>query len=222
MNRLISFPIRTFGIPATLLMISAILIYWGLGFGLHEEGGFAWDGPVMLALHSLSQPWLDSLFYAITRTGDVLTVVPVLAMVIYLWRRSEKVTAFLYVGSVIAFPLISIVVKNEFARPRQELFPPLVVEQTYSFPSGHSLTAVAVYGLAAVLLWQREQRVLAIISGGWMFLIGLSRVYLGAHYPSDVLASFAAGTILLFIVLSIDRRLNGYRRNKETRTKSSD
>ena len=221
MNRLTSFPIRTFGVTATLLLIGAILIYWGLGFGLIEDGGFAWDGPFMLALHSLNQPWSDTLFYAITRTGDILIAIPALAMFIYLWRRSEKTTAFLYAGSVIAFPLISVAAKNQFARPRQALFPPLVVEQTYSFPSGHSLTAMAVYGLAAVLLWQRGHRVLAAISGVWVLLIGLSRVYLGAHYPSDVLDSYAAGTIMLVIVLFIDKRLNAYIRNRDKRVETS-
>jgi undecaprenyl-diphosphatase len=218
MNRLALFPIRTFGVPPILMMIGAILVYWGLGFGLAENGGFAWDGPVMLGLHRLSRPWLDTLFYAVTRTGDILIAIPVLAMFIYLWRRSEKVTAALYVAAVIAFPLVSLVVKNQFARPRQQLFPPLVDEQTYSFPSGHSLTAMAVYGLAAVLLWQRGHPTLAVISGVWVLLIGLSRVYLGAHYPSDVLASYAAGTILVVIVVTIDRRLNATPGSNATRS----
>ena len=214
MKKLLLFPIHNFGVSATILIIWASLVYWGLGFGLYEDGGFGWDAPLMLALHSLSQPWLDTLFLLITQTGAILTVLPVLAMLIYLWRRSEKITAILYLVSVITFPLVSLVVKNQFARPRQAIFPPLVVETTYSFPSGHSLTAVAVYGLAAVLLWQRGHRILAIISGIWVFLIGLSRVYLGAHYPSDVLSSFAVGTIMLIIVLFIDRRLNAYVRNR--------
>ena len=169
----------------------------------------------MLALHSLSRPWLDTLFLMITQTGgSILIVFPVLGMLIYLWRRSEKITAVLYLVAVITFPLVSLVVKNEFARPRQAIFPPLVVEHTYSFPSGHSLTAVAVYGLAAVLLWQRGHPILAIISGIWVFLVGLSRVYLGAHYPSDVLSSFAAGTIMLIVVWFIDKQLKARGRNQ--------
>ena len=209
MKNLLLFPTRKFGILSTILIIGASLVYWGLGFGLYEDGGFVWDKPLMLVLHSLSRPWLDTLFLMITQTGgSILLVFPVLAMLIYLWRRSEKITAVLYLVSVVTFPLVSVVVKNEFARPRQAIFPPLVVEHTYSFPSGHTLTAVAVYGLAAVFLWQRGHRILAIISGIWVFLVGLSRVYLGAHYPSDVLASLAIGIILLTIILFIDRYLN--------------
>ena len=218
MKRALNYPNRRFGLVTIILIICAGLVYWELGYGLPDDGGFAWDEPIMLALYSLRQPWLDSFFLFVTRTGDILIVIPALAMSVYFWRCSERITAVVYVVTVIAFPLISLVLKDEFARARQEIISPLTVEHTYSFPSGHSLTAVAVYGFAAVLLWQRGHRVLALLAGFWVFMIGLSRVYLGAHYPSDVVASYAAGTILLIIVLFIDRWLNdrfGQKNNQE-------
>jgi len=215
MEKSLLYPIRKFGVLATIVILSAGLLYWNLAVGVFLERGFVWDEPIMLALHSLSQPWLDTLFLAVTQTADLLVAIPVLAMFIYLWRRSERITAVLLVISAIAFPLISLVLKSQFGRPRQDIFPPLVVEHTASFPSGHTLTAVGVYGLISVLLWQRGHRYLSIISGIWVFFIALSRVYLGAHYPSDVVASLALGTILLIIVLFIDNRLNSYVRNKE-------
>lgn len=207
MDRSIFYPLRKFGVTAVILIMSAALLYWHLAVGVSLEGGFVWDAPIMLAVHSLSQPWLDSFFLFVTSTAAEWVVLPALAMTLYLWRRSEKTTAALFVASAVFFPLLSVILKNEFGRPRQELFPPLVVETTYSFPSGHTLTAMAVYGLAAVLLWQRRHRIIAVLSGLWVFLVALSRVYLGAHYPSDVLASAALGTILIIIVLAIDESL---------------
>jgi undecaprenyl-diphosphatase len=136
-----------------------------------------------------------------------LIVLPLVAMLIYLWRRSEKITAVMLVVSLIAAQLISFLLKTRFNRPRPDLFPPLVAEHSASFPRGHTLTAVAVYGLISGLLWQRGHRILSIVSAIWVFLIALSRVYLGAHYPSDALASLALGTILLIIILFIDSRL---------------
>ena len=221
MENSILYPIRKFGTSAVVLMLCAALLYWQLAVGVYLEKGFIWDEPLMLALHNLSQPWLDTLFIAITHTGGILVVLPVTAMFIYLWRRSERITAVLYVAAAITFPLISLLLKSQFDRPRQDLFPPLVVEHTASFPSGHTLTAVAVYGLISVLLWQRGHRFLSIISGIWVFLIALSRVYLGAHYPSDVLASLALGTILLIIFLFIDKQLNYYMLKKKNKAENT-
>jgi len=161
----------------------------------------------MLALHNFSQPWLDAFFRFVTRTGDLLLAIPVLTIVIYLWRRSERRTAILYMISVITYPLLGLWLKELFGRPRQLIFPPLVEESTASFPSGHTLTAVAAYGLAAAFLWQRGHKAWSILAVIWLLLIALSRIYLGAHYPSDVLASLALGVILNIIVLSVDRRL---------------
>jgi undecaprenyl-diphosphatase len=204
----ILYPIRKFGAAAAIFMLCAGILFWELAVGVNSEKVFVLDESLMLALHDLSQPWLDGLFYAITRTGDLLIVIPMSAMFIYLWRRSEKITAVMLLVSLIASQIISLLLKSRFDRTRPDVFPPLVVEHTASFPSGHTLTAVAVYGLISALLWQRGHRLLSIISGIWLFLIALSRVYLGAHYPSDVLASLALGTILLIIILFIDRRLN--------------
>jgi len=76
----------------------------------------------------------------------------------------------------------------------------LVVETSYSFPIGHTLAAIAYYGLLALVLWPWERRGWAMLAGLEVPLVALSRVYLGAHYPSDVLASLAIGTIWLVIV----------------------
>ena len=212
MEESVLYPVRKFGVAAAILLLCAAVLFWELAVGVHLQRGFVWDEPIMLALHRLGQPWLDALFMAITRTGDILVVLPIAAMFIYLWRRSEKITAVLMLISLGIAQLISLLNKSRFGRTRPDVFPPLVDEHTASFPSGHTLTAVAVYGLIAVLLWQRGHRFLAILSAIWVLLIALSRVYLGAHYPSDVLASLALGTILIILILFIDQRLRGWTR----------
>ena len=65
------------------------------------------------------------------------------------------------------------------------------------------MAAIAVYGLTAVLLWQRRRTGWAVLAGLWVPLVALSRVYLGVHYPSDVLASLAVGTIWLILVMFV-------------------
>ena len=205
-------PNRKFGIRgwilALLFMLSAGFLFYELAVGIKLEEGFAWDESVMLAVHSLSRPWLDTLFTAITHTADIWILIPLAITVVVLWRRSEKTTAALVVTSLAAGFILSTLFKVQYARPRPDVFPPLVVEHSYSFPSGHTMAAVSFYGLLAILLWQRGHRLLAVVAALWVLLVAFSRVYLGAHYPSDVLASLALGIILLFMIMIIDKRVN--------------
>ena len=191
------------GILILLLMLSAGFLFWELAVGIVAGESFAWDESLMLAAHSTSQPWLDKLFWAITQTAGPLVLIPVTITVVVLWRRSEKTAAMLVITSVAAGFVLSSLFKLKYARPRPDLFPPLVVEHSYSFPSGHTLTAVTFYGLLAILLWQRGHHFWGIIAGLWVLLVAFSRVYLGAHYPSDVLASLALGVIMLFLIMIV-------------------
>jgi undecaprenyl-diphosphatase len=94
-----------------------------------------------------------------------------------------------------------LLLKLLFARPRPNVFPPLTLETSFSFPSGHTMAAVAFYGLIAILLWRDHHYGWALLPGLWVPLVALSRIYLGVHYPSDVLASLAVGTIWLALIL---------------------
>jgi membrane-associated phospholipid phosphatase len=89
--------------------------------------------------------------------------------------------------------------KAAFARPRPHIIVPLAVEHTASFPSGHTISAAVFYGYLALQAWHRRHQAIAPLIGVWPVLVGMSRIYLGAHYPSDVLASLALG--LLFLIL---------------------
>src|SRR5712691_7896729 len=90
------------------------------------------------------------------------------------------------------------VIKTAFARQRPDLINALIPAQGYSFPSGHAFVAFAFYGFATFLLAERAQswsrRVLVVFVGLLViFMVGFSRIYLGVHWPSDVLASLALG-----------------------------
>jgi undecaprenyl-diphosphatase len=177
---------------------------------------FAWDAPVVLAIHQLSSPSLDSLMEAVTQAGEnIATAVALLAIGWFAWRRrllDAAACAVSFGGAVV----LTIVMKDFFARLRPTFFPPLVVETDYSFPSGHVLASVALYGLLAVLLWQRRRRVWALLCGALIILVSLSRVYLGAHFPSDVLASLSLGALWLFIVLVVRRWATAWMRGRGT------
>lgn len=105
--------------------------------------------------------------------------------------------------------LANSLIKDAVERQRPSLIPPIVVEPGYSFPSGHSLSAMIAYGVVAVLVARSALppwvRVAAIAGLGILVgVVGLSRIYLGAHYPSDVVGGYLVGLagVVIFATLS--------------------
>lgn len=188
-----------------LLLNAAILwiatyAFFGLAEEVWERETLAWDNQIALALHSLSSPLLDRIMTFITWSGFQLAIPLTLLLVGWFWWQQERRRAVFAVVAVAGAALTGVLLKAIFQRPRPTIFTPLFVETSYSFPSGHTLTAVGLYGFVAILLWRSGRRGWAIVSALWAVLVGISRIYLGVHYPSDVLASFAVGTIWLLVV----------------------
>lgn len=193
-------------ISIALLGLAAI-IFLKLADDIWFQEGFWWDTPMMLAIHRFSSPPLDALVMVFTSTGGKLLPLVFLGAGIVLWRKKRKTELIALGVSTGGSFAINGVLKWLFARPRPAVFPPLTVETTFSFPSGHTMAAVAFYGLLAVFLWQWHQRGSAMFSAGWVFIIAFSRIYLGVHYPSDVLGALAVGLLWLIIVVWAHRGL---------------
>jgi len=185
-----------------LPMISGLTIaFLKLAADVGRGVSFSWDGSLMLMLHTLSRPWLDQVMLGITRTGGALTVVAFAGLLYWLHRRRER---SLFWGAAVSFlGAVSLngLLKTFFARPRPNVFSPLTVVYTYSFPSGHTVAAISLYGFLAFALWQAGQKWWATLSAMWVLFIALSRVYLGVHYPSDVIGALAFGGIWLLSVI---------------------
>jgi len=162
---------------------------------------FAWDMPVMLASKQMHTPILDSIMKAVTMAGSHGATLVTTATALWFLRRKSQPELTALLTSVIGAATINGLLKLVFARPRPSVFPPLTVEHTYSFPSGHTITAVALYGFLATLLWQRQHRALALLVGAVIPAVGFSRIYLGVHYPSDVVAAMMLGSLWLMLVM---------------------
>jgi undecaprenyl-diphosphatase len=179
------------------------IIFGELAEDVWFREGFSWDAPIILGIHSLSSPNLDSVMKLITQTGNAGAIALVLALAGWFFWKRQSINAFSILSAFGGAVAINALLKLVFARPRPHLFPPLVVETDFSFPSGHVTAAVAVYGFLAFLLWQNRHRVWAALSALWILVVAFSRIYLGVHYPSDTLAAMAFTSLWLIAVLYI-------------------
>ncbi len=149
----------------------------------------------------------------LTSLGDVavLTLVTVSFAGYLLIRRSFRALA-LVLGATLGGVLLSNTLKWVFGRPRPPLAIQLAPHYTASFPSGHSMVSAVVYltlgSLLARLVKQRRLKIYFVfIALLWTFLIGFTRVSLGVHYPSDVLAGWTAGLTWAILCWLVARRL---------------
>jgi len=186
-----------------IVVTFSIFIFAKLAEDVWFREGFSWDAPIILGIHSLSNPILDTLMKLVTQTGNAGAIAIVLIMAGWFFWKHRQVDAFSILGAFGGGVGINALLKLIFARPRPHLFPPLVVETDFSFPSGHVTAAVAVYGFIAFLLWQNRHRVWAVLSAMWVLAVAFSRIYLGVHYPSDTLAAMAFTSLWLIAVLYI-------------------
>jgi membrane-associated phospholipid phosphatase len=172
------------------------------------------DGPLTGALQGLRTTWLTVLMRVVTTLGSGLVVIPLLLVVGLLARRIHRswgpmwFLAFAAGGAT----LVSTVVKLLVARPRPHTGA-LVHALGYGFPSGHSTTATAGWLSAAVLLSSLTHRtarrvVIGTVAALVVALVGLSRVYLGVHAPTDVLGGWALGALWLAAVIAVGRLLS--------------
>jgi len=157
-------------------------------------------------------PWLSFVMLIITYSGSYilvgcLTILSSLSFFIHK-HKSSAISLLISVGGSLTFVFI---LKNIFqkARPMAEA---IYLESSYSFPSGHATIAMALYGFILYILWRHDKHhlknPLIIFLTILIPLIGLSRLYLGVHYLSDVLVGYAIGFIWILISLYIKKKLN--------------
>lgn len=193
-------------VAAAVVALGLALLVW-LGRELNEGDGAAFDRAVMLAMRVPGDPgqpigpeWLPSAVRDITALGSstVLTLV-VAATALFLALRGRWRSVALVLAATLSGGVAVTLVKALVGRARPELVERLMVEASNSFPSGHAANSAIVYLTLATLLFPvvQEARMRAFVLGAALLvtlMVGVSRVYLGVHWPSDVLAGWAFGS----------------------------
>jgi undecaprenyl-diphosphatase len=150
-------------------------------------------------LHVRTFDPLTSVMLLVSLAHSTLSVtLMTLAVSAYLWRRRLRDWVFTLNLAVFGGMLLNASLKIVFARPRPYFVNPIVTLTSFSFPSGHTTMATVFYGTLCVLIVSRARRwslkgLAILITGLMMMLVGFSRIYLGAHYLSDVVAAYAEG-----------------------------
>lgn len=165
------------------------------------------DAAILSWINSQSRPWLDTFFVSITDLGGVVAVTALTAAVfgVLLYKKQPR-KALLVATSIGGVALIGVILKGLVERPRPDLWEWLVTESYFSFPSGHAVASSALALCIIALCWNTRWRTLAIVFGAtYTVLIGLSRLYLGVHYPTDIIGGWllsvawvAFATIVIF------------------------
>jgi undecaprenyl-diphosphatase len=187
-----------------LLSLGALWLFGGIAEDvIHHDPITTFDLTVANLLHEHANPTLTEVAKGVTLLGSPAFIVPwgLLAAVILLTRR-EYLTAAGWVAALLGGALLDGVLKQIFHRPRPTWDVPIIAAHGFSFPSGHAMGSLVAYGMLAYLVWRELDQAWGrvALAGGTLVLvlvIGLTRMYLGVHYFSDVIAGYAAGTVWL-------------------------
>ena len=153
-------------------------------------------------------------FFAETKTIVALSILSLIS----LWWGNKK--SLYLAGTILSSTILNVVLKLIFKRDRPTHFH-YVVENTYSFPSGHAMASMSFYGTIIVLvinssLNKKYKYLISVILGLLIFFIGVSRIYLGVHFPSDIIG----GWILSFILLNVLNEIMKRRKNESINNRS--
>jgi membrane-associated phospholipid phosphatase len=172
-----------------------------------EKEAFGLDTTVLLWLHQWANPVLDAVMLKITRLGNPKVVVVVVVISLgWLWWRQRRLEAKAFAIACLGALILNQGLKLFFAKPRPQLWTHLISESSFSFPSGHALGSLVLYGFLAYLLALQSPRF-----SGWIYgiatavigAIGISRLYLGVHWPTDIIAGYAVGYLWLIICITM-------------------
>ena len=184
----------------------ALLLFVILGYVVmfYPEQLIPFDSSIQTAIRGDLPVILTTTFRGITRLIDLPIVISwAILLTVIFYLKKWKSESLLVAGNLSLAGILIVSLKHLYQRPRPEILH-LVEEEGFSFPSGHSLAVTLLIGSLIIIVGQRVKDrtvrlILQILLGIYLVSVIISRVYLGVHYPSDVLASLCLGLVILFI-----------------------
>ncbi|MGI0483817.1 phosphatase PAP2 family protein [Pantanalinema rosaneae CENA516] len=181
------------------------LLLLGLGVGLplflfeqlavaisRQQGGFLWDEPILLAVHATTTVFWDRLVPILTRLGGFKGVTLLTTLLSFWLLRQQRWRSLIYLLlTMIGSGLINRLAKAVLHRVRPSLWTPLAPEADFAFPSGHATASMTFVAAIIILTWGTRWCWLAVLGGSsFVLAIAWTRLYLGVHFPSDIVAGW--------------------------------
>ncbi len=174
-----------------------------------KTAGF--DQTVIDAIRGMASGQMDTIMKAITGLGSTRQIVIILSVVVVylLSKKHYQLAIFIILVNAIS-PLVNTWLKNWYERPRP-VENPYKLYESYSFPSGHATASIVMFMSLCYLVYhlaRKQMKTMVIASTAVVLLIGVSRVYLGVHYPTDVLGGYIAGSMWVLLSIYIFERVS--------------
>ncbi|WP_029053328.1 phosphatase PAP2 family protein [Sporosarcina ureae] len=183
---------------------------------IHLQTISSFDEPIIDFVQSAESPGLTSIMKLFTTIGSTTSVVllAILTLGVLLWKK-HRAQAVLFAIVLAGTGILNQVLKFIFKRERPD-FNRLIDIGGYSFPSGHTMMAFSLYTILAYILWRNvkntgSQVVIIILAAMMIVMIAVSRIYLGVHFPSDIVGGVLASSVWLFASIAFYQRFQRQR-----------
>lgn len=194
---------------AAVFSTLSLIIFLKIGSEVIEQELLVFDSIITNFVYSFRTPAMTKVMMSLTSLGSPLFLGFIfLIFVVFLYTRRRK-DVFIYSVILYSGVVLNFILKLVFERPRP-LNLPLIHENTYSFPSGHAMDSFVFYFALSYFIFRETgsskfSTLMFVIAGLIVFLVGISRIYLGVHYPSDVLAGYIAGFMWLISAILFEK-----------------
>lgn len=199
-------------ILGSLFALVMLFAFFKVGAKVIDKNINFFDNSVVQFTYSFRNPILTEFMKIITSLGGgIFLGIAVIATILFL-LKSHKKDALIF-SFILFFGVgLNFLLKNIFQRPRPNLLPLIKTDASYSFPSGHTMNSFIFFTCLSYFIFRKFKNRklglgLALGAVLLVFLIGVSRIYLGVHYPSDVIAGLIAGLAWFVIVLLFEKTI---------------
>lgn len=211
----------------TIAFLFSFISLFGFSFMallVNKNSLVQFDRVIISFIQGLESSALTSIMKIFTFIGSTIFILVLTCVVLYLLYKvfNHRAELILFITAIIGANILFLALKLFFRRARPDLHR-LIEISGYSFPSGHATIAMTVYGMITFLFWRHiptklGRTLLIILSTIMILLIGISRIYLGVHYPSDVIAGYFTGVFWISSLIWVYQRYKEkqFERNQAT------